>query len=156
MKKQYYRCIIWFPVLGLSPLCFGQAVKIRVVNANNGHPLPKQKVSVALLYEKGEMIPANYGTNLSLETDGNGQVQFSLPEPAPVHLAARVRLASKHWHCKCTALVSTQVVVEKGIVQTPGPELPTSATNAEAGPGVILFIARPFTFLERLNPFAKR
>jgi len=156
VKKQYYRCIVWFPLLWLSPLCFGQEVKIRVVNANNGHPLPKQKVSVALLYEKGEMTPANYDTNLSLETDGNGEVQFRLPEPAPVHFAVRVRLTSKHWHCKCVELVSTQVVVEKGIVQTPGPELPTSATKAKAGPGVILFIARPFTFLERLNPFVKR
>jgi len=156
VKKQYYRCIVWFPLLWLSPLCFGQAVKIRVVNANNGHPLPKQKVSVALLYEKGEMTPANYDTNLRLETDSNGEVQFSLPEPAPVHLAAWVRLASKRWHCKCTLTVSTQVVVEQGIVQTPGTELPTSVTKAKAGPGVILFIARPFTFLERLNPFAKR
>ena len=156
MKKQYYRCIVWFALLWLSPLCFGQAVKIRVVNTKDGHPLPKQGVSVALLYEKGEVTPASYNTNLSFETDGNGEVQFSLPEPAPVHLAARVHLTSKHWHCKCVALVSTQVVVEQGIVQTPGPELPTSATNAKAGPGVILIIARPFTFLERLNPFVKR
>ena len=154
--KKHYRCFVWFPLLWLSPLCFGQAVKIRVVNANNGYPLPKQKVLVALLYEKGEMTPANYDTNLSLETDSDGEVQFSLPEPAPVHLAARVRLASKYWHCKCILTVSTQVVVEQGVVQTPGPQLSTSAKNANAGPGVILFIARPFTFLERLNPFVKR
>ena len=155
VKKRYYRCIVWFPLLWLSPLSFGQAVKIRIVNANHGQPLPKQKVSVALLYEKGEVTPANYDTNLKLETDGNGEVQFILPEPAPVHFAVRVRLTSKHWHCKCVALVSTQVAIEQGIVQTPGPELSKSATSAGAGPGVVLFIARPFTFLERMNPFAR-
>ena len=151
--KQYYRCMVWFPLLWLSPLAFGQAVKIRVVNANNAHPIAKQNVSVALLDEQGATTPTNY--DLKLETDGNGEAQFRLPEPAPVHLAVRIRLSSKHWHCKCVALVSSQVVIQQGIVQTPGPELPTSAMNAKAGPGVILFMARPFSFLERLNPFAK-
>jgi hypothetical protein len=151
--KQYYRCMVWFLLLWLSPLALGQTVKIRVVNANNAHPLSKQNVSVALLDGQGEMTPTNY--DLKLETDGNGEAQFHLPEPAPVHIAVRIRLASKHWHCKCVALVSTQVVVQQGIVQIPGPELPKSAANAKAGPGVILFIARPFSFLERLNPFAK-
>jgi hypothetical protein len=156
VKKQYYRCIVWFVVLWLSPLCFGQVVSIRVVNANNGHPLPKQNVSVALLYEKGEKTPAKYDANLSLETDGNGEAQFRLLEPAPVHLAAQVRLTSEHWHCGCMALVAIQDLVQKGIVQTPGPESTTSATNAKARPGVILFLARPFTFLERLfYPFVK-
>jgi hypothetical protein len=156
VEKQYCRCIVWFLALWLSPLCCSQVVSIRVVNANDGQPLARQNVSVALLYEKGEKTPAKYDANLSLETDGNGEVQFRLPEPSPVHLAAQVRLTSEHWRCRCMALVATQEVVQKGIVQTPGPESTTSATNAKAGPGVILFTARPFTFLERLfYPFLK-
>jgi len=156
MKKQYYRFIVWFPLLWLCPLCFGQSVKIRVVNANDGHPLPKQNVSVVLVYDAGEKHPANYDAKLDLETDGNGEVQFLLPQPAPVHFVAQVRLTSEHWHCKCLALVATQDLVQKGIVQTAGTELPKSATGSKAEPGVMLFAARPFTFLERMiYPFVK-
>jgi hypothetical protein len=91
VKKQYCRCIVWFLALWLSPWCCSQVVSIRVVNANDGHPLARQNVSVALLYEKGEKTPAKYDPNLSLEADGNGEVQFRLPEPA-----RQRRIATSH------------------------------------------------------------
>jgi hypothetical protein len=126
-----------------------------VINAKNGRPLPKQNVSVSLLYEKSERAPAKYDALLHLETDVNGKAQFALPEPAPAHLSVGVRLTSEHWRCRCTAaLVATQDLVQKGIVE--GHELTTSPTFVNVDPREILFVARPFTFLERvLYPLLK-
>jgi hypothetical protein len=122
-------------------------MRIRVVNSNNGQPLPKQSVSVNLLYDKGQKAPAKNEANLLLETDANGEAQFSLPEPAPAHLGAQVRLTSEHWHCGCMALAATEDVIQKGML---GSESTASSKSARLEPGVILFFARPFTFLERL------
>jgi hypothetical protein len=126
-------------------------IRVRVIDDTNGHPLPKQQVSISLLYEKGEKVPANYDALLQLETDVNGEVQFRLPEPAPAHLAAQVRLTSEHWHCGCTALVDTQDLIQKGLVgPEPGHGSTRSTASVKAEPGEILFVARPFTFFERL------
>ena len=137
-----------FLVLGSHLFCFGQVISARVINAKNGHPLPKQHISISLLDEKGEKIETKQGALLELETDINGDAQFTLPEAAPAHLSARARLTSEHWRCGCWALVATQDVVQKGIVE--GNELTTPAKPVKAEPGEILFIARPLTFLERL------
>jgi len=150
MKREHCRFIVLLPVLWLSPLCFGQALSIRVVNADNGHPLPKQNVTVSLFYDKDEKKPAKYDAQLILQTNGNGEAQFRLPEPTPLHFWAQVRLDSEYWHCFCMAFVSTQELAQKGIVVMPGAKSTPSATNANAGPGQIVFLARPFTFLERL------
>ena len=83
-----------------------QAIRIRVINVNNGHGLSQQNVSVSLLYGKDEMTPAKYDANLGAETDANGEARFLLPEPVPVHLAAQVRLTSEHWHCGCRLLTT--------------------------------------------------
>ncbi len=157
MKKQSFQCLVWFLLLWLSPSCFGQVIKIRVTDSKTGRPLQMQPVSVALHYGQGEKAPAKYDANLRLETDANGETQFRLPEPSPAHLVAQVRLTSEHWHCFCMALVTTKDLIQMGIVQPPGPESTTSSTNAKAEPGVIVFLARPFTFLERLfYPFLKQ
>ena len=137
-------------VAGFTADARAQVIRIRVINVNNGHPVPRQSVSVGLAYAKSEKAPAMYDANLRLETDANGEAQIRLPEPFPAHLVAQVRLTSEHWHCGCVALVATQDLIQKGIVQASGPESTGSATNAKAEPGVILFLARPFTFLERL------
>jgi hypothetical protein len=141
----------------LGPLCLAQVVAIRVINAADGRPLQKQRVSVSLLYEKGEKTPAKYDANLSLETDANGEAQFTLPEPAPRHLSAQVRLTSEHWHCGCGVLAATGEVIQKGIVgPLPRAESKKSAPPVKADPGEILFVARPLSFFERLlYPFVK-
>jgi len=133
--------------------CFGQTIRIRVVNEKNGHPLPKQPISITLLYEKSEKTPAKYDAALNIETDEKGESQFSLPEPAPAHLAAQVHLTSEHWHCGCGVLMVTQELIQKGIV---GPRSNETANAVKAEPKEILFLARPFTFFERLfYPFLK-
>ncbi len=147
VKKQYSRCLIWFLALFLSPFCSAQIIRIRVVNSNNGPPLSKQSVSVNLLYDKGQKAPAKYETFLSLETDAKGEAQFGLPEPAPAYIWVQVRLTSEYWHCGCMALATTQDVIQKGMSDS---ESTTSIKNARAEPRIILFLARPFTLLERL------
>lgn len=118
-----------------------------MVNSSNGPPLSKQSVAVNLLYDKGQKAPAKYETFLSLETDAKGEAQFGLPEPAPAHIWVQVRLTSEHWHCGCMALATTQDVIQKGMSDS---ESTTSIKNARAEPRIILFLARPFTLLERL------
>jgi len=151
VKKQSFRWLVGLLLLWLSYPCFGQVIiKIRVTDSKTGSPLQMQPVSVGLHYGQGEKAPAKYDANLRLETDADGEAQFRLPEPAPAHLVAQVRLTSEHWHCFCMALVATQDLIQIGIVQTPGGESAASATNAKAEPRLILFLARRFTFLEKL------
>jgi hypothetical protein len=157
VKKQSFQCLVWFLLLWLSPSCFGQVIKIRVTDSKTGRPLQMQPVWVGLHYGQGEKAPAKYDDNLRLETDANGEAQFRLPESPPANLVTQVRLTSEHWHCFCMAIVATRDLIQMGIVVQPsGHESTTSATNAKAEPGVILFLSRPFTFLERLFfPFVK-
>jgi hypothetical protein len=148
---RYLVCLLlpWF-----GPFCLAQPLTIRVINANNGHPLQKQQVSVSLLYGKGEKPPAKYDASLRLETDVNGEAHFTLPEPAPVHLSAQVRLDWGHWRCGCGVLAVTEDVIQKGIVESADPG--KSPPPITARPGEILFVARPLSFLERLlYPFVK-
>jgi hypothetical protein len=153
MKKRCFRYVFWILLPWLAPLCFGQTIRIRVVNDKTGHALPKQPISITLLYEKSEKTPAKYDATINIETDEKGESQFSLPEPAPAHLAAQVHLTSEHWHCGCSVLVTTQDLIQKGIV---GPRPNESGNPVKAEPKEVLFLARPFTFFERLfYPFVK-
>lgn len=151
---RYLRHLVWFLTLCLSTSSFGQAMAIRIIDARNRHPLPKQQVFLSLLYEKTGTNPTKDGTPHYLETDANGEAHFILPKPAPAHLGIQVRLTSKYWHCACVALVTTQDVVNRGIVQPYEPK--ASAIPLQVEPGEVLFVIRPFTFLEHLlYPFVK-
>ena len=55
--RRYLRHLVWFLTLCLSTSCFGQAMRIRIINARNLHPLPKQQVFLSLLYEKDGKNP---------------------------------------------------------------------------------------------------
>lgn len=152
MKERHLRVITLFLLLWISPSCFGQVNRVRIINGKNGHPLPKQQVTVTLFYEKGDQKPAKYDAVLSLETDINGEAQFRLPVPPPVHFAATVSSVDwSRWKCACGILGSTDDLVRKGIV---GPvataESKKSAALFTAVPGEVLFVFRPLTFFERL------
>jgi hypothetical protein len=133
-------------LLSLGSSCFAQAITVRIVSTDGKLP-QKQQVTVSLLYGAGERTPANYERILNGETDANGEVRFQIPEPAPVHLSAWVRLSPDHWHCGCVALAVTQDVFQKGIVQSAADK---KSAPIKAMPGQILFVARPDTFFERL------
>ncbi len=134
-------------LLWLGPCCMAQTVTIRIISAHKAGPLPKQRVVVTLLYEKGEKRPPNYDATLTLETDSNGNAQFNLPEPAPAHLAAKVLIDWGHWNCAgdCGVLAATQDVIQKGMVASAAPSF-----AAEPTPGEILFVVRPLSLWERI------
>lgn len=150
MNREYARWGFWFSLLWIACPCFAQSITIRVINSNNGKPLPRQGISVNLLYGKGERAPAKYDATVRLKTDDDGEARLDLPEPAPAHLGFQVRLTSQHWHCACQDLVATQDLIEKGINVQDGGKAKPPAGSANALPGEILFRARPFTFFEKL------
>ena len=121
-----------------------------MIDIRNGHPLPKQPISVGLIYHKDEKPPANYSARFQLETDANGEAEFQLPDPAPAHVAAQAHLTFEHWHCGCAALENTQDLIQKGFTAGLATGSTPTGASAKARPGEILFVARPFTFFERL------
>jgi hypothetical protein len=133
--------LIW-----IGPVCPAQTITIRAVNGKNGYPLPRQNVTISLLYEKGEKAPAKYSAQLNLETDDNGETHFTLPEPPPAHLAASVRIDWSHWRCPCALLDSTQNVLQSGVVKAE----PSGKDSGNPKPGEILFVARPLSLFYRL------
>lgn len=136
-------------LLGFCPSCLAQIITVRVIDVANGRPLQRQKVSVSLLYDKGEQTPPKYDATLNLETNVNGEVQFTIPEPAPMHLSAQVYLTSEHWRCGCTVFGTTQDVIQKGLA-SPQPGSASKKADVTTKASEILFLARPLTFFERL------
>jgi len=144
--RWYFKFFFSFYLVCAVQMCLGQKIIVRVVDSRNGHPLPEQQISISFLY--GENGKASQGKPLLLQTDAEGQAFFSLPEPLPQHLSAQVHLSSHHWRCGCAVLVSTQDLIQKGAV---GAESQKPASGAaKAGPGEIVFVARPLGFFERL------
>jgi hypothetical protein len=144
------RYLIWLFALWFGSLCSAQVIRIRVVNAENGRPLQKQQISVSLLYDKQKKSSTKNDNLLQLETGTNGDVEFTLPQPAPTHLSVRATLTSEHWRCGCWALASTEDLIENGATGDPGREVTVSGILVRPRLGEILFVARPLTLLERL------
>ena len=72
MKRGFPWCLTCFLLLCAGPFCHGQAITIRIINGKNGQPVPKQHVSVSLLYRGSESKPAKHDAVQHLDTDGNG------------------------------------------------------------------------------------
>jgi hypothetical protein len=150
---QAFRYVVFTSLLCLGSPGGAQTVIIRVVNVGDDRPLRQQEVSVSLLYDKGGPTPAKYDSHLTLQTDENGAARFLLPEPAPRDLDVRVAIDWRRWHCGCNLLISTQDVVQKGIVDSAAPGSKSKGTTddlVKAVPGEIRFIVRPLSFFERL------
>lgn len=142
--RQHVKLICIFIAVCASS-CLAQTVTVRVINGKNGHPLVKQEVIVSLLYDKGERPPANYSTQLNLVTDKNGEAHFGLPEPAPAHLSASVRIDVSRWRCTCILLDSTNNIVRIGVITSKSRD-----KNVTPQPGEILFVAQPLSLFYRL------
>jgi hypothetical protein len=123
------RCIWCFALLLLpcaSSACFGQTVKIRIVNATNENPVKNQKVSISGISGKGDtqqedrrkLLTKPTTPDLRLITDGNGEAEFELPKPAPDSFYVRAELSVPLWDCTCLIRVSTEEVMQKGFMTT--------------------------------------
>lgn len=157
MMRRCFQCLISFFLLWFSAACFGQTIKIRIINVTTGRPLGKLPVSVGLVYDKNEKTPPNIDKRFQLETDSNGDTQFTLPEPPPSHIAAQTRLTSEHWHCGCVMLIATRDLLQNGFVGgDPRNKAARAAAPLKADPGEILFVASRFSWWERiLYPLTK-
>jgi hypothetical protein len=150
-NRFHFRFLIWIALLLPGPFCRAQSVTVRVIDIHNGRPLPKEKVSLALMYEKGQKTPAASGPNLSGETDASGEAHFRIAEPLPSHFSVMVHLTSEYLRCGCWVLGSTSDLLQKGIVgPPPSPRQEKSDATIKAAPGEVLVLTSPMPFLERL------
>ena len=139
-------CFLFF--LWFGSACFGQSISVRLINMTNGHPLKKQRVSLSLVYYKGEQVPTKYDKIIDRETDIKGEAHFDLPEPPPNRLAFDIHLSSETWRGARALTESTQTVIHDGIVS--GPDRKQTDVLVNKVPGEIVFTYRRLTFLERL------
>lgn len=150
------RRYIWFFALLLLPCvnttCFGQTVKIRIVNASNESPVKKQKVSVSGISGKEEtqeeahrkLLTKPTTPDLRLVTDAQGEAQFELPKTAPAYFYVRAELSGPVWDCTCLVRVSTEGVMQKGFMVSPHEDEGSgSKPSIRLKPGEILFRLRP-------------
>jgi hypothetical protein len=152
MRNQNKILLLLVAMTTCVPSCMAQEARIRVINGTNGRPLPNFAATISFLYDKNydKEIPPNYSASSKLETDGNGQAYFKIPQPPPMRFAAQVTVDWSHWDCGGSLiLASTDDLAKKGIV------MPVSKKDAEkfapykAAPGEILVIVRPLSFFER-------
>ncbi len=150
-KLLNFRCLVSLVLIWPGSFCLAQPVKIRVIDAHDGHPLGKQHVSLALLYEKGERTQATPPPNLIGETDANGEVQFQIDEPFPSHFSVMVRMTSEYLNCGCWVLGDTKDLIQKGIIgPPPSARREKSDTPPRVAPGEVVVLTRPMSFFERL------
>jgi|HubBroStandDraft_5_1064220.scaffolds.fasta_scaffold328211_2 hypothetical protein len=151
MMRRCFQCLASFFLLWSGAACFGQTIKIRITDVKEGRPLGKLTVSVGLVYDKNEKPPPDVDTHFLLETDSNGDTQFTLPKPPPSHVAAQAHLTWEHWHCGCAMLIATRDLLQNGFVAgDPRSKAARAAAPLKADPGEILFVASRFSFWERL------
>jgi hypothetical protein len=163
-RRRYF----WvFPLLLLpcvNTTCFGQTVRIRIVNATDERPLRKQNVSVSGI--SGNEAPqeaadrkvlANPPTpDLRLVTDAKGEAQFELPRPAPAYFYVHAELSGPVWDCFCSVRVSTEDVMQKGfmVVTSYNDKGAHSSPSIGPRPGEVLFDLTPTKWWVRvLWPF---
>jgi hypothetical protein len=154
VRWRYAWQLVSLLLLCVPTACFGQTVTIRLINATNGSGLPKQQVSVSGLHEKDSPTDK---PELRLVTDDNGEAQFELPKPVPVHFTVHADISDARWHCDCMAFVATTEVMQKGFMtRPPDDEVTPTQPAAQLKPGYILFRARPTPWWVRvLYPLMK-
>jgi hypothetical protein len=149
---RYIWCFALLLLPCASTACFGQTVKIRIVNATNENPVKNQKVSISGISGKGDtqeqdrrkLLTKPTTPDLRLITDANGEAQFELPKPAPDSFYVRAELGVPLWDCTCLVRVSTEEVMQKGFMTTSrGNKGSPTDRSIHSKPGEILFRLRP-------------
>jgi hypothetical protein len=138
------KALCW--ILLLCTQCSAQELTVRVLNAKNRQPLPKQTVTVQYLNEK----PPGASAPVTLKTDDHGEARFSVPSPLPATVNVMVSLTSEHWNCGCWVMAETAKVLHDGVA---GPLPSVNTKNVESfrpEPAEVVILASPFTFWQRL------
>jgi len=126
-----------FLLLSVCPACFGQIVRIHVVNIVNGRPLRNQLVDISNFDQRG----STERPDLRLVTDDNGEAQLELPKPTPASFTVKARLSEARWYCECLAVVITQEVTQKGWMSR-SPDVSYNKHLLKPTPGEILLLAQ--------------
>lgn len=138
-------------MLCITPLGFAQDITIRVMDVTNGHLLTDYQVSIWPLHAEQKSASTNTIPILDIKADNSGIVIFNLPEPIPQRLFIKIDIQAGRWRCGTVEFVDTQDVFRNGVVGlSPAPKRGKTDVVVKAMPGVIVFLARPMTFLERL------
>jgi|SRR5271168_1417261 len=112
-------------VVGSANLtCFGQTITVRLIKATDGSPVARHKVLVAGISGNGvtpeealrRLVTKPSTPELSLVTDAQGEVQITLPKPAPAYFYVRAVLSPHVWDCICLLRVSTEDAIQKGLL----------------------------------------
>jgi hypothetical protein len=136
----------------IGPACFGQTVKIHVVDSASEKPLMKQTVSISGITGKEDtqkqaehkLLTKPTTPDLRLVTDINGDAQFELPKPAPANFYVRAELYERHWDCVCLVRVSTEELMQKGYKTTNAyDKAAADKPSDQPKPGEILFHLGP-------------
>jgi hypothetical protein len=162
------RRYIWLLALLLlscvNTTCFGQTVRIRIVNGTDETPVKDQRVSVSGISGKEEtqqeanrqLLTKPTTPDLRLVTDARGEAQFELPKPAPAYFYVHAELSGPVWDCGCLVRVSTEEVMQKGFMVVNPHDNKGSRTkpSIQPKPGEILFNLTPTQWWVRvLWPF---
>lgn len=131
--------------------CAAQSITIRIVDSRSGKALAGQAISVQFLYDWGGSSPSVGAPDVRVRSDENGQARVPLPHPIPDSLWVRIRLKKEAWHCTCSVLTKTIMVLNDGFASgPPGEAIKIQGKRATARPGEMLVVPRPYSFWERL------
>lgn len=153
-RGRYISCVPLLFFCCLNPACLGQTVTIRVVNVTNGSPVGNERVYISgisgkaageeeeLLKLKTKPIRADQ----TLTTNGKGEVEFILPQPAPGYFYVRTAVNESHWDCSCLVRISTDELVQKGFVRlSPNAARASTTPQIHPKPGEVVFALRPLS-----------
>ncbi len=141
------RPALYLLYLLFAPVCLGQTITVRIIDVETGNPLPSQRVSISLMYEKGDKTPANYISPVILITDDKGSAQISIPSPAPRYVNFLVALSSEWWQSERDQrfTLKTKELMQKGAVGRMVSE-GRNETALTAKPREVLILTRPLVY----------
>lgn len=150
----------------VNPVCVGQMVTIRIVDVTSESPLRNERVYISGIRRKAakeederlKLKTKPVSADLTLTTDPKGEVGFVLPNPAPAYFYVRTALSESHWDCTSPVRISTEEVVQKGVVTlSPYAARGKPEPQIQPKPGEVLFALRPLPLWVRfLFPLLKR
>jgi hypothetical protein len=124
-RSAYIPCLALLLFSYVNVPSFGQTVSIRLVDLTNGGPVTNRHIYVSGISgksamkeedERRKLMTKPLTADLSLVTDRKGEATFDLQKPLPAYFYVRAAMSGAHWDCTCLVRVSTEEMVQKGLV----------------------------------------